>query len=86
MVLKNSCENFVVLPIESCYAIRWEDHYMFVEEKHLNATMTRLNNSIIAHVWNKFTKGVILDHNANVAYIHLAKKYCPKVHAVSPTF
>lgn len=86
MVAPNSCKNFHVLPEEMCYAIQGPDYMKFFEEKYLNETMKRLQNSIIAHVWNKFSAKTPLSIEANVAYIHLAKKYCPKVLKASKVF
>jgi lactosylceramide 4-alpha-galactosyltransferase len=82
----NQCKNFKVLPIESCYAIRWPEHIKFFKEEFLNETMERLNESIIAHVWNKHSAATPLKMDANVAYIQLAKKFCPKVAAESEFF
>ena len=86
MVAPNACKDFHVLPVEACYAIEGPDYRMFFEEKYLNETMKRLQNSIIAHVWNKFSEKTPLKTDANVAYIHLAKKYCPRVVEASHFF
>ncbi|CRL00703.1 CLUMA_CG013960, isoform A [Clunio marinus] len=86
MITMNNCENFHVLPIESCYSIRWPEHIKFFKKEFLNETLQRLNHSIIAHVWNKHSAATPLNVNSNVAYINLAKRYCPKVVAVSEFF
>lgn len=48
--------------------------------------MERLNESVIAHVWNKHSAATPLTLDANVAYIHLAKKFCPRVLKASEFF
>jgi Alpha 1,4-glycosyltransferase conserved region len=86
MIAKTNCENFRVLPIDMCYSIRWPEHIKFFKKEFLNETMERLNDSIIAHVWNKHSAKTPLNLDANVAYIHLAKKFCPKVIKASEFF
>jgi hypothetical protein len=81
-----TCNKFQVLPIETCYSIRWPEHKKFFAEKYLNETMSRLENSLIAHVWNKHSARTPLAIDANVAYIQLAKTYCPKVLEASNFF
>lgn len=78
MISENVCRNFRVLPISSCYSIRWPEHIKFFKEEFLNETLSRLSDSFIAHVWNKHSANTPLTKDSNVAYIHLAKKYCPK--------
>jgi len=86
MISSNQCKNFRVLPVETCYSIRWPEHIKFFKEEFLNETMERLNDSLIAHVWNKHSAATLLSLDANVAYIQLAKKYCPKVIKASKFF
>jgi Alpha 1,4-glycosyltransferase conserved region len=80
------CKAFQVLPIQSCYSIRWPEHKKFFKEEYLNETMGRLNDSLIAHVWNKHSGKTPLSIDADVAYIHLAKKFCPKIISASNYF
>lgn len=86
MISSNECKNFRVLPIESCYSIRWPEHVKFFKPEFLNETLERLSDSIIAHVWNKHSAATPLTLDSNVAYIHLAKKFCPKVVKASEFF
>lgn len=86
MISSNICRNFRVLPVESCYSIRWPEWDKFFKEKYLNETMTRLNTSVIAHVWNKHSAEFPLTTDSSVAYIELAKKHCPRVVAASEIF
>ena len=86
MYQENKCTNFRVMPPEYFYDIEWKEHAKFFEEKFLNETMERLTSSVIAHVWNKHSYSHILSLDAKVAYIKLAKKYCPKVFRASNYF
>jgi hypothetical protein len=86
MIGMKRCKSFSVLPIESCYSIRWPEHIKFFKEEFLNETMSRLDHSLIAHVWNKHSAATELTPEANVAYVHLAKKFCPKVIEASKFF
>lgn len=86
MISKNSCKNFRVLPVEKCYSIRWPEHAKFFKSQFLNETLDRLSNSIIAHVWNKFSYSTKLTKDSDVAYIHLARKFCPRTLEVSRNY
>jgi lactosylceramide 4-alpha-galactosyltransferase len=86
MIAMKHCKTFKVLPIESCYSVGWPEYIKFFKEEFLSETMSRLNESLITHVWNKYSAGTKLNLEANVAYIHLAKKYCPKVVRTSDVF
>ena len=76
---KSKCYGFSVLPIEDCYSIPWVEHQKFFKEQYLNEAMARLNDSLIAHVWNKHSETTPLLSTSNVAYIQLAKEFCPNV-------
>lgn len=86
MVSSNVCRNFHVLPVESCYSINWHDWRMFFTEANLTETMSRLNTSVIAHMWNNKSWEERLTTDMHVAYIELAKKYCPRTVAASELF
>lgn len=73
------CLGFQVLPQKYCYAIAYPEYAKFFEEGYLKEVMERLEDSIIAHVWNKLSESTKLSVNSSAAYIHLAKQYCPKV-------
>lgn len=75
-----------VLEPHVCYPIFWSDYEKYFQEKFLNETMSKLENSLIAHVWNKLSSGVTLTQSSNVPYIKLAEKYCPRVLEASVTF
>lgn len=76
---KSKCYGFSVLPIKDCYSIQWQEHQKFFKEQYLSEAMARLNDSLIAHVWNKHSETTPLLATSNVAYIQLAKEFCPKV-------
>lgn len=69
-----------------CFLVRWPEHIKFFKKEFLNETMERLSDSIIAHVWNKHSAATPLTLDSNVAYIELAKKYCPRVVKASEFF
>ena len=79
LMSKSKCYGFSVLPIKDCYTIHWQEHQKFFQEMYLNEAMTRLNESLIAHVWNKHSETTPLTATSNVAYIQLDKEFCPKV-------
>jgi lactosylceramide 4-alpha-galactosyltransferase len=83
---ESKCGNFKVLPIEAAYSIRWPEHIKFFREEFLNETLDRLSNSVIAHVWNKHSAATQQSINSNSAYLHLARKHCPKVLSASEYF
>lgn len=98
-VLKNICKTsnisqmietcgdiFQVLSTDICSAIYWEDFEKFFNEKDMIETMSRLNNSLIAHVWNKNSHKIPLPKDANVAYLKLAEEHCPRVFVASESF
>lgn len=76
---RSNCFGFHVLPIKDCYSISWPEYKKFFKEEYLNETMERINRSLIVHVWNKFSASRELSVDSKVAYIELAKQYCPKV-------
>lgn len=78
MVYDDVCPNFRVLPIELCYDIGWSELKKFFQEEYLNETLGRISDALITHVWNKDSARIPLSKHDNAAYIHLAKKYCPK--------
>lgn len=82
----SSCKTFHTLPVDACYSIKGSEYKKFFDERYLNETMGRLRSSVIAHVWNKFSAETPLSIDANVAYIHLAKRYCPRVVKASKFF
>jgi lactosylceramide 4-alpha-galactosyltransferase len=86
MISMKTCKGFQILPIESCYAIEWRKHEEFFENEFLNKTLRLLENSIIAHVWNRLSYDKPLSVESDVAYIHLARKFCPKVFKASKFF
>lgn len=86
MIKTSKCLPFHVLPVKSCYAINYEQHKMFFEPGFANKSLTLLEDSLIAHVWNQFTSKLKLTVDSNSAYIQLAKKFCPKVIEASTDF
>lgn len=86
MYQMESCNGFKVYSERYTSSIPFWEYEMFLQPHYLRTAMNKLNGAIIAHVWNKFTRGTPLDVNSDVAYIRLAKEYCPKVLASSQIF
>ena len=78
-MLSERCSGFQVLPTKYCYEIKYHERTKFFEERYLEEVLKRIEDSIIVHVWNKLSYSIKLSVNSTAAYIHLAKKYCPKV-------
>ena len=78
MISKDICPNFRVLPTEDCYDIKWSELYKFFKPEYLNETLGRVSDALMTHVWNKISAQIPLAKDADAAYIHLAKKYCPR--------
>lgn len=81
-----NCDGFYVLPVESAYTIRYRENEKFFRTEYRAEVMERINGSIIAHVWNKLTAERKLTVESDVAYIHLAREFCPKVLKASTIF
>ena len=86
MINTDKCKIFQVLPVEECYAIQWNEYEMFFKEEYLDETLRRLSGKLVAHVFSSNSAKIPLSKFENVAYIHLAKKYCPKTYSACDTF
>lgn len=82
---RDKCQGFEVLPYEDCYSINSGEWKMFFEEKDLEETLIRTDDSFAIHFWNYITGGEKLKTTSKAAYINFAKQYCPKVFAASGT-
>ena len=76
---KYKCHGFTVHPSEAFYAVPWEEYWKFFDENYANETMSKIENSLVSHVWNKFSQHNVSSINSNGAYVQLAKEFCPKV-------
>ncbi|XP_052892304.1 lactosylceramide 4-alpha-galactosyltransferase-like [Anopheles moucheti] len=77
---RERCRHFTVYPINAFYAIGYEDYKQFFEAQYLEQALVTLNQSIVVHVWNKFSKTHPVQVGSRVAYGVLAEKHCPKVY------
>jgi lactosylceramide 4-alpha-galactosyltransferase len=76
----DNCAGFTVLPIKTCYSIHWSESKLFYNPGHVEEVMRRVKDSLVVHMWNHFDDiNRRISVKADVAYIHLAKKYCPTV-------
>ena len=74
------CYGFKVFPINAIYAVGWIKHRYFFEERYLEETLKLLNESIVVHVWNNFSKHLKIKVGSKVTYAVLANEYCPRVY------
>ncbi|XP_052865868.1 lactosylceramide 4-alpha-galactosyltransferase-like [Anopheles cruzii] len=77
---RERCKHFTVHPIKAFYAIGFDDFKQFFEESFLEQALSTLNQSIVVHVWNKFSKSHPVVVGSRVAYGVLADQHCPKVY------
>lgn len=71
--------DFQVLRPEVCYPISWQESKKYFQEKYVDETMSKVNRSLTAHVWNIMSSEFSLTKDSNVAYVKLAEKFCPRV-------
>lgn len=77
---RDRCHSFRVFSPKAFYAIHFKEFRYFFEERHLDNTIKLLNDSIVVHVWNKFSQTFKVKVGSRVAYGVLADQYCPKVY------
>lgn len=68
-----------MLPPKDCYAIGSHEYSKFFDEYQSKETLKKLEDSLIAHTWNKQTSPIRLSIHSSAAYIELAKENCPRV-------
>lgn len=83
---RERCSGFQVYPKEAFYAISWPLWEHFFEAQYLEETLKQIDNSYIAHVWNKHSMQRRVKVGSNVAYGKLAERHCPKVYAACGEF
>lgn len=80
---RERCGHFTVHPPEAFYAINFDDYLQFFEERWLQRALTTVNQSVVVHVWNKFSKDHRVRVGSRVAYGVLAEQFCPRVYKAS---
>lgn len=84
---ETKCGNFTTLPYSKCYSIgyaEWNKIFKKEYKTYVLSTIER-SKSYFFHLWNgmrKFDKNVDDKIDFDSAYMHLAKKYCPKVYEI----
>lgn len=63
-----NCKGFKVYSREYFYAINYNVIRYFFEEKYLDQCISRTNNSILIHVWNKLTSSIPMKVGARTCY------------------
>lgn len=74
---KRSCHDFHFLSSEDCYEIYYHEWRKFFEPNSADEVMTRTKNSSIVHFWHYLSKSKKINKTSDVAYIRMAKMYCP---------
>lgn len=80
------CRGFHVLKTDQCYPIPYEDWSNFMIETNSEDVMKKVENSVVVHFWNKFSKTVKIKLSSKAPYIQLARKFCPKTISTCKTF
>ena len=85
-VKETQCGHFAVFPRVKCYPIFYSEWTKTFEPKFKEEVLNRLNTTgaYFFHIWNKMQsiqhKNFSLTFQSESAYIHLAKKFCPKTY------
>ena len=81
MIAMKECEGFHVMKYQMCYPVHGLQFARFFNESESEKVMKLVENSVVVHFWNNLSKKTILGVDEDVAYIQLAKEFCPKVMA-----
>lgn len=68
-----------ILPPDTFFQITYPHHTWYFEEEHTKEALMKVAGHVLTHLWNKLTNGIQLRTTSKVAYIVLAKTYCPNV-------
>lgn len=83
MIAAKKCQGFQILPVSAFFVIGYGGSDRFFKKEFLNEALDKLKNSTVAHMWNKISIQFRIKTDEKVAYIELAKKFCPKVLSAS---
>lgn len=78
---KDRCYGFTIYPPEQFYVIPWRQHAVFFNETVADSTLKRLEQSTVAHLWNKHSHKIPLRVGSKAAYGQLAERHCPITYA-----
>lgn len=85
-------ENFTVFPRAKCYPIMYGEWSSFFEQNKKDEVLEKIHDSgaYFVHVWNKMQdfgkKSYKIPFTSEVAYIELAKRFCPRVYTAMEKF
>lgn len=79
---KENCEGFNVYPPQEFYAVSWQEHELFFKKDMGKEILDKLQNSSVAHLWNKLSHHIQLSVGSNAAYTKLASQHCPVTYAL----
>lgn len=87
IIFRDNCQfNFRVAPMETFYNIEYYEYQKFFEEAYTDEVVDRLEESVVAHVWNTVSKTIKLNRDSKAPYVQLAKTYCPNTVAANYEF
>ncbi|XP_060665854.1 lactosylceramide 4-alpha-galactosyltransferase-like [Drosophila nasuta] len=73
------CQGIKIFPVKDFYEIAGHELQYFFDPKFANATMKRLQNSYLTHIWNHQSSMKPLKVDSEAGYIQLAAQHCPAV-------
>ncbi|KAK9509178.1 hypothetical protein O3M35_006550 [Rhynocoris fuscipes] len=80
---KERCHGFTVYPPKAIYPIHWKDwkDYFTTDKEEADKIMTKFNESLAIHLWNKFSYNEPVTIGSLQPYDRLAAKFCPRVYS-----
>ncbi|KAH8377222.1 hypothetical protein KR093_004323 [Drosophila rubida] len=77
------CQGIKVFDIDAFYKITWIERRGFFKPHLANATLRRLKDAYVTHLWNHIKTDWPIRVDSGAAYMQLAAKHCPKVLAAT---
>lgn len=78
IIEKGSCQDFHFLSWHDCYEIYYPEWEKFFKPEYADEVMMRTKNSSIVHFWNFLSRNMTIEKTSDVAYIRIARKFCPQ--------
>lgn len=80
---KQTCKGFTVFGPEVFCPISWFDWKLYFNENTSKETMSKLENSMGIHVWNRHSKHTDVIVGSKQPYGLIAQKYCPNIFSLA---
>jgi len=78
MVDLGECGGFHIYPYTLCTPVTGSIWFQLFYPRYLKKAMRKVNESIVVHFSNSLSKFHLLRVDSKVAYVELAKQFCPK--------